>query len=66
MRFQQRIPVGPRIRLDGQLEVFNVFNRFNASGFEANELNIRFGQLTESNNIAYRPRVLQLGFRLAF
>jgi hypothetical protein len=66
MRFQQRIPFGPRLRLDGQLEVFNIFNRFNPSGIVANELNIRFGQLEESNNIAYRPRVLQLGFRLAF
>ena len=66
VRFQQRIPVGPRLRLDGQLEFFNVFNRFNPSGIVANELNIRFGELEESTNIAYRPRVLQLGFRLAF
>ena len=65
-RFQQRIPVGGGVRLDGQLEIFNLFNRFNPSGIVANELNIRFGQLEESNNIAYRPRVLQLGFRLAF
>jgi hypothetical protein len=66
VRFQQRIPVGPRVRLDGQLEVFNVFNRFNPSGIVTNELNIRYGELQESNNIAYRPRVLQLGFRLTF
>jgi len=66
MRLQQRIPVGPRVRLDGQLEFFNVFNRFNPSGFETDEGNRRFGEPTESSNIAYRPRVLQLGFRLAF
>jgi len=66
MRLQQRIPLGGRVTLDGQLELFNVFNRFNAIGQELNELNLRFGQLTESLNIAYQPRVLQLGFRLAF
>ena len=66
MRFQQRIPVGPRLRLDGQLEVFNLFNRFNPSSYVTNELNIRFGQPNESDNIAYRPRVMQLGFRMTF
>jgi hypothetical protein len=66
VRLQQRIPVGPRVRLDGQLEIFNLFNRFNASGYETDEGNLRFGEPTESSNIAYRPRVLQLGFRLAF
>ena len=66
LRLQQRIPVGGRVRLDGQLEIFNVFNRFNYEEYETNELNIRFGEPLESNNIAYRPRVLQLGFRLAF
>ena len=66
VRLQQRIPIGPRLRLDGQLEIFNVFNRFNYSTIQLNELNILYGQPVENNNIAYRPRVLQLGFRLAF
>jgi hypothetical protein len=66
MRFQQRIPVGPRVRLDGQVEVFNLFNRFNPVSYVTNELNIRFGQPNESDNIAYRPRVMQLGFRMTF
>ena len=29
-----------------------------------NELNIRYGQKNESTNIAYSPRVIQLGFRM--
>jgi hypothetical protein len=66
MRFQQRIPLGSRVRFDAQVEVFNVFNRFNPSGFVTNEQNIRFGEPTESSNIAYAPRVLQLGFRMTF
>jgi hypothetical protein len=66
VRFQQRIPVGPRMRLDGQLEVFNLFNRFNPESYVTNEQNIRFGEPNESTNIAYLPRVIQLGFRLVF
>jgi hypothetical protein len=66
MRFQQRIPLGSRVRLDGQFEVFNAFNRFNPSGYVTNESNIRFGEPTTSTNIAYAPRVIQLGFRATF
>jgi hypothetical protein len=31
-----------------------------------NESNARFGQLSDNNNIAFKPRLLQLGFRAAF
>ena len=42
MRFQQRIPLGGRVRMDAQVEVFNLFNRFNPSGYIANESNINY------------------------
>lgn len=66
LRLQQRIRIHGRRTFDAQLEVFNALNRFNASGIVTNELNIRYGQKNESNNIAYSPRVIQLGFRMAF
>jgi len=66
LRLQQRIPIGGRRTLDGQLEIFNALNRFNANGIVTNELNIRYGQPNESSNIAYSPRVIQLGFRMTF
>jgi hypothetical protein len=31
-----------------------------------NESNARYGQPNFNNNIAYQPRVVQLGFRFAF
>jgi len=66
MRFQQRIPMGRRVKFDAQVEVFNLFNRFNPSGYTTNELNINYGKPTESSNIAYAPRVFQFGFRSTF
>ena len=65
MRLQQRIPVGG-VRLDGMLEIFNVFNHANYGSYTTNESNALFGQPSFNSNIAYWPRVLQLGLRLAF
>jgi hypothetical protein len=65
MRIQQRIPLGG-IRLDGMLEVFNIFNHANYGSYTTNESNALFGQPSFNSNIAYWPRVLQLGIRMAF
>jgi hypothetical protein len=66
MRLQQRIPLGGRLRLDGTFEVFNVFNHANFGSYVTNESNRLFGQPSFNSNIAYWPRVMQLGLRLAF
>jgi len=66
MRVQQRIPLGGSLRLDGMLEMFNVFNHANYGSYTTNESNALFGQPSFNANIAYWPRVLQLGVRLAF
>ena len=66
VRAQRRISLGGRASIDGVLEVFNVFNRANYESYELNERNARFGQPNAHANIAYAPRVLQLGFRAAF
>ena len=66
MRLQQRMPIGGGMRLDGMFEVFNVFNHVNYGSYVTNESNALFGQPAFNSNIAYWPRVLQLGVRLAF
>jgi hypothetical protein len=66
MRLQRRFAFGRRVSLDGIVEVFNVFNRANYGSWVTNESNARFGQPTDNNNIAYKPRLLQFGFRAAF
>jgi hypothetical protein len=66
MRVQRRFAFGSRVALDGIFEVFNLFNRANYETYELNERNTRFGQPNTYANIAYAPRVLQLGFRAGF
>jgi hypothetical protein len=66
LRVQRRFQFGGRVSIDGIAEVFNVFNRANYESYNLNEGNARFGQPNAHSNIAYAPRVLQLGFRAAF
>jgi hypothetical protein len=65
MRLQRRFTFG-RVSLDGMMEVFNLFNRTNYGSWVENESNARFGQPSDNPNIAFKPRVLQFGFRTAF
>jgi PKD repeat protein len=65
MRVQRRFTLG-HVALDGIVEVFNVVNHTNYGSWIENESNARFGQPTDNNNIAFKPRVLQLGFRATF
>ena len=66
VRFQQRVPLGGRAQIDGILEVFNLFDRANYGSYVTDESNPRFGEPNSSANLAYAPRTLQLGFRVAF
>jgi hypothetical protein len=65
VRVQKRVTVG-RAKLEGIVEIFNVLNHANYGSFVLNESNSRYGQPTESLNVAYQPRMLQLGFRATF
>ena len=66
VRLQQRVPIGGRLRVDGILEMFNLFNRANFGSYELEETAPDFGQPQQSTNIAYAPFTMQLGFRLTF
>jgi hypothetical protein len=66
MRLQRQFKLGPKARIDGLLEVFNAFNHRNLATFVTNESNARYGQPSGETNIAYQPRMAQLGFRVAF
>ena len=66
MRLQRKFAVSKRYTFDGMLEVFNVFNRTNYGTWVTNEGNARYGQPTDNNNIAFMPRLMQLGFRTTF
>ncbi len=66
MRLQQRIPLGGNMRVDAMFEVFNLLNHANYGSYTTNESNALFGQPAFNSNIAYWPRVMQLGVRLTF
>jgi len=66
MRLQRRFRLAGRTSVDGLVEVFNVFNRANYGSYVTQESNRSYGQPSFNSNIAYQPRMLQLGFRVAF
>ena len=66
MRVQKRLPLVGRMTVDGLFEVFNLFNHANYGSYAVNESSTEFGKPSFNGNVAYQPRMLQLGFRLAF
>ena len=66
MRFQKRFAFGGKVKVDGIFEMFNVFNRSNFEAFTLNKSNAQFGKPLASTTLAYQPRMLQFGFRTQF
>jgi hypothetical protein len=66
MRLQKRQPLFGRVTVDGLFEVYNLFNRANYGSYTTNESNAQYGKPSFNGNVAYQPRMLQLGFRVAF
>ena len=61
IRFQQRIPLGGRVAIDGIAEIFNVFNRPNWGIGTQESTTSQFLQ-----HISAQVRTAQFGFRLTF
>jgi hypothetical protein len=67
MRFMKRVRLGGARQLDGILELFNVFNHANYGSYSTNlSVPSRFGRPEQNLNVAYAPRMMQLGFRFVF
>jgi hypothetical protein len=66
MRLQRRFGLGGKVKVDGIVEMFNVFNRANFETFTLNESNAKYLQPLASTTLAYQPRMLQFGFRTQF
>ena len=66
MRVQKRLSLGGRFAVDGMLEVFNLFNHANFGSYVINESSTEYGKPAFNGNVAYQPRMLQLGFRMTF
>jgi len=65
VRLQRRFNLG-RVRLDGMVEVFNLFDHANYGSYTTAESSASYGLPSRNTNVAYLPRTGQLGFRLAF
>ena len=66
VRLQKRFALLGRTNIDGLLEVFNVFDHENYGSYTVLESNRNYGQPSFNPNVAYQPRMVQLGFRFAF
>jgi hypothetical protein len=66
IRLTKRQTIVGRATIDGMLEVFNVFNHENYGSYTTQESNANYGRPSFNGNIAYQPRIVQLGFRFAF
>ena len=65
-RIQRTFTFPGRLRVDGMVEIFNVFDRANYGSYVTNEASSVFGQPSRNPNVAYAPRMLQLGVRVLF
>ena len=67
MRLQKRISLGGRRNIDGMFEVFNLFNHANYGSYTTTFSNaVNYGKPSFNTATAYQPRILQLGFHIAF
>ena len=67
LRLQKSLPiVGSKTRVDGMIEIYNLFNHENYGSYTTNMANARCGRPAANSALAYSPRMLQLGIKLTF
>jgi hypothetical protein len=66
LRVRRHFRLAGRAGVDGLLEGFNLFNHANYGSYVTQESNRNYAQPSFNSNIAYQPRMLQLGFRFTF
>ena len=66
LRLQKHLALKGNAGIDGIVEVFNVFNHANYGSYTTVESNRLYGQPSSNTNVAYQPRMAQLGFRFTY
>jgi len=67
IRVLKRVNLGGSAKLDGILEVFNLFDHSNFGSYSTNlSVPASYGLPVQNTNVAYSPRIMQLGFRFVF
>ena len=65
MRLMRRFNLG-QMRIDGIVEMFNLFNHENYGGYQACTCSSSYAQPRYNGDVAYWPRIVQLAFRVGF
>ena len=66
LRFLRHFALGRHAKVDGIVELFNVFNHKNYGSYVTTEQSAAYGQPVQNVAVEYQPRMMQLGFRLQF
>ena len=66
MRLTKRQRLFGSATIDGIFEVFNLLNHENYGSYTTQRSNAAYGNPSFNANVAFQPRIMQLGFRLAF
>jgi hypothetical protein len=66
VRALRHFTLAPRLKVDGMIEVFNLFNHENDGSFVTAEVSQSFGKPVQNVNVEYQPRMMQLSFRFVF
>jgi len=61
-----KIVTAGKVRLQGIVEAFNVFNTENLTGYNGVLGSLTYLQPASSTDIFYQPRQVQLGFRVSY
>ena len=64
-RLLKKFAIAGNVKVDGIFEMFNVFNHANYGTYTTSESSAAYGKPQTDPNVAYQPRMLQLGFRVA-
>ncbi len=65
-RLLKRFAIKGSVRLEGSVELFNVFNHANYGSYALTQSLNNFGQPQQNIAVAYQPRIMQLGIRVTF
>ena len=66
VRLTKRQRLAGTATIDGMIEVFNLFNHENYGSYTTARSNTAYAQPSFNANVAYQPRIVQLGFRFGF
>ena len=66
LRLQKSFPIVSKVKIDGMIEAYNLFNHENFGSYTTNLANTQFGRPAANAALAYQPRMLQLGVKFTF